>query len=94
MSLNKVKSYRYLDETSQRPKATIEGGGKHKGDLEEDHQKSSTKNEFPLKNDFGNNKTKSTTFTKSEQMFFNKILGDFGTNFSLEVNNVDFGLDQ
>ncbi len=87
-----------MDETSQRPEATIEGGGKHKGDLKEDHQKSSTENEFPSKSDFGNSKPKSTTFTKSKQMFFSKVLGDFCinlqlTNFNLEVNNVDSGLE-
>jgi hypothetical protein len=32
VSINKVKPYWYLDETSQRLKATMEGGGEHKGD--------------------------------------------------------------
>ncbi len=98
VNLNKAKSYQYLDETSQRPEATIEGGGKHKGDLEEDHKKSFTKNEFPSKSDFGNNKPRNTTFTKLEQMFLSKVLGDSGTNlqltnFGLEANNVDSSLE-
>ncbi len=51
-----------------------------------------------MKSDFGNSKPKNTTFTKSKQMFFSKVLRDSSTNlqlanFSLEANNVDSGLE-